>query len=264
MKQSSAESVQAAIEKLWKPPAFSWLKEVSNGTGARARRWADAVAVSIWPSRGLYAMGIEIKVHRSDWLRELEQPSKSDPVQKYCRHWWVATPPGIVAAGELPATWGLVEVAGGKAKVIVDAPELTPEPLTWEFTCAILRRASESQHAIETMAAHKAHESAREEFNAEAVEQMRLELHQANRALDIAKRDVETMTTKLKTLRGEIGAIGVDSDFYGRIPPGTREAVQFAKQIQHLDVVGIGERLKAAFEAHQALVEAVRETAAWF
>lgn len=132
--------VRRALGRRFQAPAWAMLEEVANGTGARARRRADAVAISCYPSRGLEIHGVEIKVARSDWLRELKAPNKSEPVQKYCDRWWVAAPKGVVDVEELPPTWGLLELRkGGKLNAKRQAPQLDPEPLDRGFLAALAR-----------------------------------------------------------------------------------------------------------------------------
>lgn len=52
----------------------------------------------------------EIKVSRSDLLRELASPYKRSHAENVCHRWVLATPPGLVRAGELPYGAGLVEI----------------------------------------------------------------------------------------------------------------------------------------------------------
>jgi len=87
-------------------------------------RRADYVAVSLWPSRGLTIDAHELKVSRSDWLRELGQPSKAQAWRPHCRRWWlVAGHEPIVGEGELPDGWGLmVPGRGRRMKIVLPAP----------------------------------------------------------------------------------------------------------------------------------------------
>jgi hypothetical protein len=72
------------------------LREVRNGTGfKRSERYADGLLVSLWPSRGVFFAGIEVKVSRSDWLSELKNAAKSADIQKWCKFWWLITAPGV-------------------------------------------------------------------------------------------------------------------------------------------------------------------------
>ena len=79
-----AGKLHALVDAYFAGPAWAVLHEVPNATGAGKVRTADAIAISLWPSRGLEIHGLEIKVSRSDWRRELKQPEKSVPIQRYC------------------------------------------------------------------------------------------------------------------------------------------------------------------------------------
>lgn len=148
-KQVTARNVINALRLRFPSPQFTFLEQVANGTGARQYRWADAIAMSVWPSRGFDIHGIEVKVSRHDFLSELNKPDKSAAVQKYCNRWWMAIgDERIVRPGELPPTWGLLVLAGDKMKCLVEAPALEPEALTVEFVASVLRnmaKAEESQ-----------------------------------------------------------------------------------------------------------------------
>jgi hypothetical protein len=138
------EQVMAALAVRFRPPAWAFLPQVPDSTGGPASHTADAVAMSVWPSRGLEIHGIEVKVYRGDWLRELKRPAKAEAVCQYCDRWWVAIgDPSIVRDGELPATWGLLVPRGDEMMVKVQAPLLTPTPMDRGFLAAILRRAAE-------------------------------------------------------------------------------------------------------------------------
>ncbi len=155
-------SVHAAIAKRFCAPEYATFFEVGDATGGRHSRWADAVSMGIWPSRGLDLSGFEVKVSRSDWLREKADPTKSAPVQRFMDRWWVAvSDEKIVQDGELPPTWGLMVLQGGKLVTKVKAPDLTPEPVTRPFLAALLRRSTENtvpKSALDAMVAERSKE----------------------------------------------------------------------------------------------------------
>jgi hypothetical protein len=123
-------------------PAFALLEQVADGTGARQTRWADAIVMSVWPSRGYHLHGFEVKVSRSDWLHELRQPEKADAMMQYCDGWYLAvSDAAIVQPGELPSTWGLMAAKGGRLVTIVEAPKLTPKDFCPPLVASILRNA---------------------------------------------------------------------------------------------------------------------------
>ncbi|WP_060340827.1 hypothetical protein [Burkholderia ubonensis] len=182
--------VKAALRARFCSPEWALFFEVADATGARHNRWADAVAMNLWPSRGLAIHGMEVKVSRSDWLRELKDPSKSAPVQRYCDHWWIVAPAGVLKDGELPPTWGHYEVkSGGTLREIVAAPKLESEPVTRQFVAALMRRASAADEDVVRVAVH--------------AELARLREHDEKRI----QREIERRTDELADLRKQIADI---------------------------------------------------------
>lgn len=140
--QQTEQSMLLALREHFPAREYALLPQVRNGTGfSRAARTADAIAVSLWPSRGIYLHGIEIKVNRYDWVRELKSPEKADDIAGYCHFWWVAIPEREIVADELPFDWGLLILGDGKLKRAVQAPKRDPKPLTLDFVAALLRKA---------------------------------------------------------------------------------------------------------------------------
>lgn len=135
--------VTAALRDLFPLPSYALLPGVGDATGFGKVRTADALIMSCWPSRGLDLIGVEVKVSRSDWLRELKDPAKAESVCRYCDRWYIAAgEAGIVRDGEIPPTWGLIEPKGDKLAISVQAPELSPEPMKKSFLASILRTAA--------------------------------------------------------------------------------------------------------------------------
>lgn len=141
--------VRAALARKFAAPEYALFYEVGDATGGRSRRWADAIAMGLWPSRGLALQGFEIKVSRSDWLSEMRNPAKAEAIARFCTYWWIVTPPGIVKDGELPEGWGLYEVQANGLRCVKPAPKLEPQPIDMPFLAALLRRADE--HAKSTV-----------------------------------------------------------------------------------------------------------------
>jgi hypothetical protein len=100
----------------------------------------------MWQSRGTGIDVHEIKVSRSDWLRELDDPAKAEAWWPYCSRFWITTPPGIVIPGELPEGWGLMELpsSGRRFKVKVSAISKQPK-LTVGLLVELLRRADNTR-----------------------------------------------------------------------------------------------------------------------
>jgi len=129
------------LSKKYPSPAYGFITQVRNGTGFQnVTRTADAMAMSLWPSRGIELIGFELKVSRSDWLHELKDPAKAEEMVKFCDRWYlVVSEDNIVQGDELPPTWGLMIATGRGIKVKVEAPTLKPMPLDRLFLASIFR-----------------------------------------------------------------------------------------------------------------------------
>lgn len=141
----SEDDLTNLLRKKYPAPAFAFLAQVRNTTGFVSRiRTADALVMSLYPSRGLDLDGFEIKVSRSDWCRERKQPAKAESIARFCNHWWVLAPAEVVPVDELPATWGLMESDGKRIAIAKPAAPLTPEPMSVGFLASILRNVAEA------------------------------------------------------------------------------------------------------------------------
>jgi hypothetical protein len=122
---------------------------VRSHAGFDARRTADFVAMDLWPSKGLALHGHEIKVSRSDWLRELAEPAKAAEFIPYMHYWWaVVSGPRIVRDGELPDGWGLMVMRGPALAVVCKAPRRDARPLTPSRLAALLRAIANSSEYL--------------------------------------------------------------------------------------------------------------------
>lgn len=147
--------MMVALTKRYDRKAYAVMANVANGTGHGANSWADLIAVSLWPSRGLEIIGHELKASRADWLRELKNPRKNADFIQYCHRWYlVVSGPEIVKPGELPANWGLLQLKGKVLHGVTEAPALTPLPPTLDFFCAIMRNSSNAMVTVEEFMAH--------------------------------------------------------------------------------------------------------------
>jgi hypothetical protein len=118
---------------------------VRSHAGFDARRTADFIAMDLWPSKGLEIHGHEVKVSRSDWLRELAEPEKAAEFMPYVNRWWlVVSDPAIIRAGELPDGWGLLEMRGERLAARVKASRLDARPMPPTRLAALLRAVAQT------------------------------------------------------------------------------------------------------------------------
>lgn len=140
----TAQDIEDHLRNRFCQPTWAFIPQVRNATGyLRQVRTADAIAMGLYPSRGLYLHGIEIKIFKNDWKKELLNPEKSEELSQFCDFWWLAAPKDIIDPGDMPTNWGLMVPHGNSMRVIKDAKILTPESIDKPFLAAILRRAQE-------------------------------------------------------------------------------------------------------------------------
>jgi hypothetical protein len=136
----------AALRSRYPAGEWAFFAEVRNSTGfANDVRTADAMAFGLWPSRGLELHGFEVKVSRSDWMREKKNPAKAETMAAFTDKWWlVVSDADIVRDGELPPSWGLLVPRGRGLFAKVEATKLEAKPFTRQFTAALMRKLSET------------------------------------------------------------------------------------------------------------------------
>lgn len=147
----TAAEVIAALRIHYPEDAWALIEQVGNGTGYAANRHIDAIAMGLWPSRGLELHAIEVKVSRGDFRRELAQPEKAEAIASRCDRFWIAAPAGLIDLWQLSTAapkWGLLEVEeradGRRIRTAKPAEQLEAEPLDRSFLAAILRQAQKA------------------------------------------------------------------------------------------------------------------------
>lgn len=208
----------------FREPAHVWLYELRNSTGYSrpTQRYADALVTSVWPSRGLWFAGIEVKVDRGDWKRELDDPEKADEIARFCHFWYIAASPGVVKPDEVPERWGFYECNGKKATLVKEAPRLDPQPLTVGFVASILRNAAAGQKALyqkvrdELFAEHR---ERLEASNLQSLEQkvfdLEREKREAERKAEYKQNEIDRLVQNIQGFEQETG-VSLQLNAYGR------------------------------------------------
>jgi hypothetical protein len=119
----TAADLVARLRTRYAPPSYAFFTEV--GDDPQRSRSADGLAIGMWRSRGLEILGFEVKVSRTDWLKELKTPQKADRIGRFCDRWYlVVSDAALVKDGELPTAWGLLVPKGDGLHEKVKAPKL--------------------------------------------------------------------------------------------------------------------------------------------
>ena len=152
----TAEIIKGLLANKYSDYQYVFLTEVSSsnadigGPLDRARdamisgtfnRIIDAIAINTWPSTGFETHGFEIKVSRSDWISELDNPRKCEAFKKYCDRWYLVAPAGVAEKHEIPPDWGYIQATPKTLRRIKIAPKVEKESLSTGLAINIMRRA---------------------------------------------------------------------------------------------------------------------------
>lgn len=139
---STSSHVRAALAKRYPFPEYAVFHEVPDAAGFNGKGFCDALAMGLWPSRGLHLHGFEIKVDRRDWIRELAAPEKAERFAKFCDFWSVIATDNVVKPDEVPAGWGYMNVSpGGRITVVKEPPANACRELTRGIFAAMCKAA---------------------------------------------------------------------------------------------------------------------------
>jgi hypothetical protein len=104
---------------------------------------ADFLVQDCWGNSGYSQhplLGFEIKVSRSDYLREIKNPGKSEPFRRVCSEWYIVASDRTIIRDDLPKGWGLLVAAGdGLRCVRKSVTNVSPEPMSRGLIAGFLR-----------------------------------------------------------------------------------------------------------------------------
>jgi hypothetical protein len=223
----TSQEVKEALAEMFPQPEYAFLTEVSNATGANIRGRADALAMSLWPSRGLELIGFEIKVSRSDWVREKNNPVKAELIASYCHRWYlVASTSSFVAQDEVPPLWGYICPKGDSKKLSIEKPaplQTSVKPLDYPFLASLLRSSCKDQEKY----------ILRSEIANELQKSMDLGIHYEK---ENSKREIERINAKYENLNASVNnfrnATGIDIFKHQRFEIGNLQ--QRIRQMQQI------------------------------
>lgn len=245
-KRLASSDIRAGMSKRWAAPEWAIMWEVGEGTGQMRGRSADAVMMSLWPSRGLELHGVEIKISRSDWKREAADPTKAEAVAKFCDRWWIHTPPGIIDdISDLPPAWGLREFDGKTWRTVREAEKTDAAQVTRPFLAAMLRRADGAIKAL----MNDAMKDAREASFAEA-ERMRAGIKK--QVEEGIKRRTEYLERASENVAKFEAAFG-DAHGWGCLPEQWGAAAKALADCGEAGYGALAERLRKAADEVEAI-----------
>ena len=200
----------------------------------KARRF-DAIAITLWPSSGLYVHGFEIKVTKADWRNEKAKPSKSAALMRWCDGYSLVCPPDVAGVEDLLPGWGLIHATEEGLRKKLDPPKLDPVERGVGFMrCMLLRQAQRTPRTPEDIA--KARQAGFTEGFEAGKRDAGYENESNKRALESLRQSIDAFekAAGFQIARGWNGA------------PQTGAAVRL---LQRHGVEGLANRLGSAAEA---------------
>lgn len=148
------KAIIKALRRRHPEKEWAFFEELRAGTGWGNTRWGaedkvpsnpeqrfDAWAINLYPSKNFLRIAYEIKVSRSDFLREMKHPEKRTQALQLSNQFYFVAPIGLIKPGELPPEAGLIEVKDEwESRLKVRAPLRPDAGPTWQFFAAVARR----------------------------------------------------------------------------------------------------------------------------
>ena len=250
----TAHDIITALSARYKAPEYAFLTDVRNSVGFSSKvRTADAMAMSLWPSRGLYMTGFEVKISRADWKKELEQPEKAEELARFCRNWFIACPDKLIDKDEVPPGWGLIYVKeDGGLRYPRVAPEHAVVEPTWMFFASLMR------DVVETWVPQSL---VNQRIEAATRERMTRKIEQEGYELKEAKRKLEKMRENIAAFEAESG-IKIDrySDHFNREIGAAVAAFRKWQGIPHEELRQIAERVNRLSQEINTVALSIKES----
>lgn len=109
------------------------------------RAIADYLALDTWGNYGPNPhplLGFEVKVSRSDYLREIKDLGKSAPFREVCAEWYMVVSDKAIVKDDLPEGWGLMVAAGDRLRCVrKSATNRHPSPMPRGLIAGFMRAA---------------------------------------------------------------------------------------------------------------------------
>ncbi len=138
----TSNDVLAVLKQKFCEPEWLFIPELRVGTGygfSREQR-IDAWALNTFPSKQFAKIAFEIKVYRSDFLKEITHPEKRKAAMGVCNQFYFATIEGVAKSEEIPDDCGWFEVNETRAILKKKAPYHQCGLVDWSFVASVFRR----------------------------------------------------------------------------------------------------------------------------
>jgi hypothetical protein len=186
-------SLETLLSARYAPPEWAAFFEVDLGS-----RRADCVTVNLWNSR-FCVNGFEIKRSRSDWLRELSDPTKMERLHRECHQIYLLVEDPQIVRDDLPAGWGLMVRQRSRLMTKVK-PRWNEPDHTRRFWVRLLQhQAADRKRAVDAQV-YQQLELARESLESEELTSLRNRLERADASVASLLKTVDGLKDQLRTV----------------------------------------------------------------
>ena len=126
-----------------------FVAELRGGAGGRAtdNSYIDAWVMHPYPSKQNCRISYEIKISRSDFLRDIKQPHKHRCALINSNEFYFVAPKGMLKSEEMPLYAGLIEVVetiNPSLYTCLEAPWRDTNAPSWRFVASLARKLSQA------------------------------------------------------------------------------------------------------------------------
>jgi len=143
-----AKDITALLRKRHSFVDHVFVEELRGGSGwgKDSERRIDAWTMHHHPSKGNKRTAYEVKISRSDFLKDVKDPLKHRPALRFSNEFYFVAPEGMLKAEDLPLFAGLLEVKEDNegnpyipVRPTVEAPWRDTIPPSWRFVVSLVR-----------------------------------------------------------------------------------------------------------------------------
>ena len=140
----TADDLITRLHDRFSSPEWASFSELRDRTGFSGRpRTIDFFALNTYPSKRFRTVAVEVKVSRSDFMREIDNPDKRETFESQASEFWFCCPAGLVKPDEVPEGCGLLETRGdGLVRRVAPRQDMNRRP-SERLWVSLIRRAGE-------------------------------------------------------------------------------------------------------------------------
>lgn len=148
-KGMTAQDVLQVLRKLHNSLHWAWAEELwMPGWNRRIDAFTIRMVAGEYDSPYLQKIAYEIKIDRSDFRKDVADPTKRMPAMEYANRFYYVAPFGVIPLAEIPEDCGLMEIREDRQiKITRKASDLHATSPTWDLLAAFTRAVSKGKYS---------------------------------------------------------------------------------------------------------------------